>query len=201
MIVIGLTGPSGGGKGYVGKRLSDLGIPCMDTDAMVHSLYAPRTPCVADLTAAFGRDILSADGSIDRRVLSAIVFADPKRLEELNSIVHRYVLDEVRGRLRQLEASGTAAAVVDAPQLFESGFDRECDVTLAVLADPDVRLNRLRARDGLSEEQLRSRMSSQHDNAFFEINCDAVIRNNGSEDIDGQIDAFLSRIGVKEGRL
>lgn len=195
MIVIGLTGPSGAGKGYVCAKLTKRGIPCVDTDAIVHALYAPGTPCTDRLAAAFGKAILAPDGSVDRRALSGIVFADRALLDELNRIVHRYVLESVRRKLAELEVSGTPLAVVDAPQLFESGFDRECDVTVAVIAEKDVRLRRLTDRDGLPKERICARMKNQHDSAFFEQNCDFVLRNDGRQDVDAQIDAVLSRIG------
>lgn len=203
MIVIGLTGPSGSGKGYICAKLISRGIPCVDTDALVHDLYAPGTPCTHDLAAAFGEQVLAPDGSVDRRVLSDIVFSDRQRLGILNGIVHGYVLDAVRRRLDDLKSAGTPIAAVDAPMLFESGFDRECDCTLAVIAEPGIRLRRLIKRDGLTVDQIRERMRNQHDSAFFEENCDFVISNNGEgdvdENVDGQIDAILSRIEKSGG--
>lgn len=200
MIVIGLTGTSGSGKGYVCALLDRRGIPSIDTDAIVHGLYTPGSACVAELIRTFGDGILHPDGSVNRRALAEIVFSDPERLTLLNGIVHRYVLDTVRGRIRTYAENGAAIVIVDAPQLFESGFDRECDKIVAVVADRDIRERRLLSRDTLSLEQIRSRISNQHDDRFFEENCDFVIRNNGSEDLQEQIDAILAEVSAEGGR-
>lgn len=200
MIVIGLTGTSGSGKGYLCARLLERGIPSVDTDAIVHGIYVPGTPCVAELASEFGEEILHSDRSVNRRALSQVVFSDPEKLKLLNKIVHRYVLEAVRGKLREYSDLGEKIVFVDAPQLFESGFDRECDYTLAVTADREIRRARLQNRDSLTDEQIRSRMDNQHDDRFFEENCDFVIRNNGSEDLGDQLDCILTKLSEEEGR-
>lgn len=200
MIVIGLTGTSGSGKGYVCALLKERGIPSIDTDAIVHGIYTPGTPCVIELVRTFGDRILHSDGSVNRKTLASIVFSDSGKLSRLNGIVHHYVLDAVRAKLHVFSERGAAIAFVDAPQLFESGFDRECDFTVAATADPDIRLARLQNRDSLTSEQIQSRMNNQHDDRFFEENCDFVIRNNGSEDVGIQLDTILAKLSDGEGR-
>lgn len=194
MVVIGLTGISGSGKGYVSARFANRGIPAIDTDRITHTLYEQSGDCVSALTDQFGLDILRSDGSVDRGRLAEIVFSCPEKLELLNRIVHRYVLAEVRRQIAEYAAKGISMVLVDAPQLFESGFDRECRYTLAVEADPEVRLDRICKRDGLTRDQALKRIRNQHEDAFFRDRCDFIIRNNGTEDLDAEIDRILDAV-------
>lgn len=194
MVVIGLTGISGSGKGYVSCLFARRGIPSIDTDGITHSLYKPGGDCVSALAGQFGEVILRTDGSVDRAKLAEIVFSDPEKLAWLNKIVHRFVLDEVRRQISAYAAKGIGIVLVDAPQLFESGFDRECQYTLAVEADPEIRIERICKRDGRTREQALKRIQNQYEDAFFRQHCDFVIRNNGTEDLEAEIDKILSAI-------
>ncbi|MGM9637314.1 MAG: dephospho-CoA kinase [Eubacteriales bacterium] len=194
MVVIGLTGISGSGKGYVSGLFARRGIPSIDTDGITHTLYEPGSDCVRALTEQFDRDILQPDGSVNRAKLAEMVFSDPEKLAQLNKIVHRYILEEVRTQIAAYAAKGVGMVLVDAPQLFESGFDRECQYTLAVEADPEIRIERICKRDGRTREQALKRIQNQHEDAFFRQHCDFVIRNNGTEDPEEQIDKVLAVI-------
>ena len=199
MLKIGLTGPSGAGKGVVSSLLARYGIPSIDTDAVYHELLVPPSACLDELVARFGDSVLAPDGTLDRRALAAIVFADghEAELEALNSITHRHILDRVRNICREHEATDAPAVLIDAPVLFESGFDRECDKTLAVLADKATRLARIIARDGLTEAAAVQRLSAQPSNDFYISRADAVIHNDGeSADMDAPLRALLETWGV-----
>ena len=149
-------------------------------------------PCTAELCAAFGKQIVSADNSLDRKVLAEAVFTDSSKLALLNSITHKYILGEVRARISALEASGIRAVIVDAPVLFESGFDRECDVTVAVRADEDKRVARIVGRDGISEDGARRRLASQAKDDELCARVDFTIENNGDDSVtDSQIASIV----------
>lgn len=195
-LVIGLTGPSGAGKGVVASLFARYGVPSLDTDAIYHHLLLPPSPCLDQLVERFGADILTEDGYLDRGALAARVFAPGHEddLAALNRIAHQHILAEVRTRLAEYAKNGTAAVLVDAPQLFESGFDTECDRILAVLAPASVRLSRLMARDGLNEARAMARMAAQHDDAFFRERAHAVLCNTGSpEDLDPSVRQLLTQ--------
>jgi dephospho-CoA kinase len=203
MKVIGLTGPTGSGKGVFGSYLSEKGIPVADTDAIYHGIIGKDGPCMEALRARFGDEIAKADGSLDRPRLAAIVFCGGEeqavRCRALNEITHGYVLREVRLWLAEQREKGMPAACVDAPLLVESGFHRECDVTVSVLASKAVRLSRIMARDSISEAAAISRISSQKSDDFYRQNSDFVIENEGTEEEFRQkADEALERILFSE---
>ncbi len=178
MLVIGLTGPTGSGKGVVADCFAAYGLPILNADTIYHELLIPPSPCLSALAEQFGNAILNADGRLDRRALSEIVFSDPASLSALNSIAHRYVMQEIRCRLEALRRRNTPAAVLDAPQLFEAGADRDCNVIVSVLADPAIRMERIMQRDGISAEQAKRRMAAQKSEEFFRSHSNYILENN-----------------------
>ena len=197
MLLIGLTGPSGAGKSTVSILLSSFGLPILDADVIYHRLLTPPSDCLNEIAAHFGREILLPDGTLDRRALGKLVFEDDAEREHLNRIAHSYILQEVRKQVRQLRAMETPAAVFDAPQLFESGADKECSLVISVLADADIRLHRILQRDGISEEDAMRRMQAQKSDFFFRSHSDYVIENDGSpEYLLRQVKTILRETGV-----
>ena len=147
----------------------------------------------------FGSGILHPDGTLDRKALAALVFAEghEQDLADLNAITHRHILDEVRVTLRRFDAEGIPAVLVDAPQLFESGFDAECGFILSVLAPYEVRLARIMARDSLDEERAKARLAASHDDIFFTDRSDAVIFNGGDiPALEDDVRRLLTQWGV-----
>lgn len=199
MLIVGLTGPSGAGKGTVASLFAPHGIHSIDTDEVYHKLLIPPSPCLDDLAARFGTQILNADGALDRKILAAHVFAkgNENELRDLNRITHAYVLGVTRSICHKLESQGCVGVFVDAPLLFESGFDRECDTTLAVLADPDVRLSRIMARDSLTLSQAEARLSAQKPDSYYTERATHVIYNNTNvEDLAPEVKRLLAEWGV-----
>lgn len=194
MLIIGLTGPSGAGKGTFGKL---LGLPYLDTDRVARRVVEKGTDCLKELQEHFGDGILLPDGSLDRKKLGNIAFSNPEQLTSLNHITHKYISREVSAWLTDCKNRGEAAAVIDAPQLFESGEDALCDVTVAVLADPEIRLARIMQRDGISEEYAKKRMASQKSDDFFRTHCTFIIENNRSDSLlKLQADDLLRQLGL-----
>ena len=100
MLVIGLTGPSGSGKGWISNLLSRYGIPAIDTDAVYHDLLIPPSPCLSELVENFGEGIIK-DGRLNRQALASIVFSDSAKLKMLNEITHKYILKETDDMLQK----------------------------------------------------------------------------------------------------
>ena len=196
MLTIGLTGPSGAGKGVISSLFARFGVPSIDTDAVYHRLLIPPSACLDELVERFGPSIRKADGTLDRPGLASIVFAPghEEDLRDLNRITHRHVLDEARRQLEVHRDAGKAAVLVDAPQLFESGFDAECDFVVAVLASRQTRMERIMARDGLDSARAIARMDAQKSDDFFREHADAVLVNDGEiEDLEDEIRDLLRR--------
>ena len=180
MKIIGLTGGSGTGKGTVAARMRDLGAGWVDADAVYRRLCAENREMLHQLDTAFG-GVLDGDGALDRKKLASIVFADPDKLQKLNAITLPYIraasLDEMR-------AQGDCPFVLyDAPTLFEVGADDLCECVIGVLADPDVRIARIMARDGLDEQAARARIHAQPDADFYRARCSYIVENNGGLDL------------------
>ena len=197
MLVIGLTGPTGAGKGAVASIFARYGIPVINADRVYHELIAPPSSCLQELAEVFGKQILLADGSLDRRALGGIVFSDPAAREKLNSITHRYVMEEVQGQMERFRREGVRVAVFDAPQLFEAGAHNACGAVVSVLADRGLRLERIIARDGLTAEAAMRRILAQKSDEFFKTHSDYIVENNGSlESLAPQVHRILLALGV-----
>lgn len=182
MLVLGITGQSGSGKGAVCDILRKKGVECLDTDKTARKVVEKGSPCLRELIAHFGLGILLPDGSMDRKKVASIVFNDKEELAFLTETTHRYIIEEIKQWLFERELQGARIVALDAPQLFDAGADFYCNFILAVLADSSIRLDRIMARDGMTEEAALSRMRSQKDDAFFKERCDFVIYNNGDFD-------------------
>lgn len=197
MKTIGVTGPTGAGKTTVLRTLEGLGCVCVDCDALYHALLETSPALLEELTERFGRSILNSQGRVDRKALGTVVFADPAALADLNAISHRHVLAQCRDLARRAQAEGAKGVVFDAIALLESGLAEDCDVTLAVVAPPQVRLRRIMARDGIGEDYARARVASQRENEYYVNHCDLVISTDDStkqEELTAQVVKLFSNI-------
>ena len=197
MITIGLTGMSGSGKTYISNRLLSWGIPVVNTDLLVHQLYAERNACTEALKNLFGEGILNSDHSINRRILASIVFSDPQKLAVLNQTVHPFVISLVKKQIAEWEEKGNTVTVVEAPQLFEAHMENDFDYIISVVADHSTRVSRIALRDALTEEQAIKRLANQHSDEFFEIHSDFIIDNSDGADPITQLQEILHTIGIQ----
>jgi len=178
-VVLGLTGRSGGGKTTACAFFDELGAHVINADEVYRKLTEIHGGLRQALALRFGAVFLP-DGSLNRAMLSGLVFSDRQALSDLNAIAHKYVADEIRRLMLSEKIGGVPLIVVDAPQLFESGFEKYCDFTAAVLSEEDRAVSRLTARDGADEARIRARLQSQHDDGFFREKCDFIIENNST---------------------
>jgi len=177
--VIGLTGGIGSGKSTVAAMLAELGADVIDTDKVGHDVYRPGTEGFRQVTQAFGGDILAADGTIDRRLLAAKVFADPDALRRLNAIVHPLIGLAVRDWLQRVQAGPkTTPIVVEAPVLMEAGW-QFFDEVWVVIVEPETAVARVTASRAMTADEVRSRIAAQMSNAERIRRAQRVIRNDG----------------------
>lgn len=174
--VLGLTGPTGAGKSEAAKIFAQEGCTIIDCDRVAREVTNTDCDCLEKLRQAFGGEIFSSDGSLNRRKLAAIAFATRENELRLNAITHPPIMRRVRAAINQAD---TQAVVLDAPLLFESGADALCSQTIAVTADQEIRCARIMARDGITEEEALRRISAQQPEAFYQKKAGVVLKNNG----------------------
>ncbi len=172
-MILGITGGTGCGKTTLLSLIREQGGLVLDCDEIYHGLLASDPALLASLAQRFPGTVTG--GTLDRKKLGAIVFADKQALADLNKLTHSAVRAEVERRLEE----APKLAAIDAIALFESGLDSLCDVTVAVTAPLESRVQRLMARDGIGERYARSRIAAQHDDKWFRERCDAVLTNDG----------------------
>jgi dephospho-CoA kinase len=196
MLKVGLTGGIATGKSYIVSLLRELGCEVIDADAVAHQVIEPEQPAYDDIVAHFGREVLSADGRIDRAKLGAIVFADKAQREELNAIVHPRVFEAQAEWFAEVERRNPdAIAVVDAALMIETGSYRRFDKLVVVHCDPQLQIERLMARNNLSREQAMARISAQMPSAEKLKYADyAVDTSKGFEDTRRQVEALYEAL-------
>ena len=189
MVVIGLCGGSVSGKSVFCEALERRGIVTVDCDALGHAAQEKGTPCFLELVERFGGDVLFPDGNLNRSALAAIVFSDEEALKDLNSIMHKHIFDALHTRLSELAAT-EKMVVVEAPVLFESGLDRECDLTVAMLSG--AKEERIVDRDGIAKKDARARLDNQLDDEELARRADLTITNDAAMlDLEGEADKLI----------
>ena len=176
MTILGITGPTGAGKTTLLREVERMGGAVIDCDAVYHDMLEKDAALQDELERAFG-PLRDASGSIDRKKLGAVVFGDPEQLERLNAIAWGAVVDRVRALLVDCACQGKTLAAIDAIALLESPLVELCQQTVAVLAPPQVRVRRIMAREGISEEYAWARVKAQKPDGYFRQNCDVTLVN------------------------
>src|SRR5215213_3397286 len=162
MLRVGLTGSIGVGKSFVASIFVELGCHVLDADQTAREVVMPGTPGLKALTEAFGEEILNADGSLDRKRLGALIFADESKRQRLNHILHPFIIarqDEILNAWEAEEPDGVG--IVDAALMIESGGYKRFDKLIVVHCRPEVQLERLMLRDKLSRDEALRRINSQ----------------------------------------
>jgi dephospho-CoA kinase len=193
MYWVGLTGGIGAGKSTVARMLADRGAAVIDADRLAREVVEPGTEGLAAVGAAFGPEVLTPEGSLDRKALAARVFRDPEQLARLNSIVHPLVEALTRDRAARLAPD--AVVVNDIPLLVEVGAAGRYDLVVVVEAPEAVRVERLMSSRAMAEPDARARIAAQADAATRSAMADVVIDNAGSYDeLVAAVDALWARI-------
>jgi len=176
---IGLTGGIGCGKSTVLRMFRDLGLEVVDTDQLARDVVAPGTAGLRRVIRAFGRDVLRADGSLDRDALGKRVFTDLAARERLERITHPAIGRAMAWRFAMLWIRRVPAVIVEVPLLFEKKMESRFDETVAVVADAAAMFRRLRERNGWTDDVIRARIESQLPVAEKASRATHVIDNSG----------------------
>jgi dephospho-CoA kinase len=162
MLRVGLTGSIAVGKSFVSSVLAELGCRVLDADETAREVVAPGSPALRDVIAKFGDTVIKSDGTLDRAVLGALVFADADKRSTLNSILHPYIIAQQDQRLREWEAlDNKGIAIVDAALMIESGGYKRFDKLIVVHCRTDVQIGRLMNRDKLTRAEAEQRIAAQ----------------------------------------
>ena len=177
MLIVGLTGGIGSGKTTIAKMLKLEGIPVYDSDTRAKFLMTNSVTIISELKSKFGNEVY-VKGELNRPYLANIVFGDNEKLKKLNSIVHPVVAKDFQD---WVSSQNTEIVVKENAILFESGLYKTCDICVTVDTDIEERIERVQKRDGVSREQVISRINSQWTDEKRNEKADIIVKNN---DID-----------------
>lgn len=196
MIIIGLTGGIGTGKSTVSNYLKNKGCLILDADAISRQMTEKGQPALEDISKNFGSHLIDEEGNLNRQALGNIVFNNKEKLDILQSIITNKVVENINNNILRLkEERFEGIVIIDAPLLFECNMEGISDENWLVVATLETRLNRVAARDGLSREQILSRINNQMSQEEKEKLSNVILDNSGTlEELYNQIDSNLERI-------
>lgn len=201
--VVGLTGGIGTGKSTAAEYLKKKGFAHIDADQIGRDITADGSPMLPVLDSIFGPtgeygiegfDILREDGSLDRKALASIVFTDMNKKLKLDEVMFKAIIAETNRLVEVYSQDDPVGILIDAPLLFEAGLDIECDLVLLIVADMDVRIHRVCARDGATQQEVRNRINSQMSDEEKISRSHVVVDNSGTlEELEKQLEDFFSK--------
>ena len=179
MRVFGITGGSGSGKSTVSAMLAEMGVYIIDTDKIARQVVEKGSDCLSELCSAFGAEILKPDGSLERKRLAAIAFADKEKTALLSRITHKYIKAETE---RLIANSAAELIGIDGAVIIGSPIEPACEKLVLVTSDRDVRLKRITERDGLTTAEAKKRIGAQPEEDFYRKKADYIIDNSTDTD-------------------
>ncbi|MBW1605702.1 dephospho-CoA kinase [Lactobacillus sp. Sy-1] len=177
--IIGLTGSVGTGKSTASKQFNASGFPVVDADAIAHEQQQRGTECYYDIVDLFGMDVVGPT-SIDRKKLAEIVFSDKSKLRQLNRTMDLYIRREVLRQLKDYIAQSPDFVILDAPLLFELGYEAYVDVSAMVVCEPEIQIDRIKKRNQIDTAAAVNLIGQQWSQSMKRDLADAVIDNSGS---------------------
>lgn len=192
MKIIGVTGPIGSGKSTVSGYFAKKGAKVIDADLLYRGLVKKGNPALDEIVRVFGDKVLDAEGQLDRKKLGSIVFDDKDKLEVLNGITHKYIIEKINEEVNKAKESHVQLLVIECPIPIKHGFIDLVDKVYVVVADEKVRAERIMIRNNLSFDEAMKRIRSQMTNEEYKSIADIVIVN------DSNIDSLIAQL---EGSL
>ena len=191
MMVVGVTGGIGSGKSAATEHFQKLGITVIDADVIARAIVAPNSPVLQAIVGQFGDDVVHTNGSLNRAKLRATIFANDVAKQQLNSIMHPAIRDEIH---RQLATATSPYVILAAPLLLENDLEHLCNRVLVIDVPEAVQLKRTVNRDSVDEAQVLSIMAAQLKRAERTAKADDIIDNSGSlTDLHAQVEKLHSQ--------
>lgn len=178
--VIGLTGGIASGKSSIARFFKERGVPVIDADQLARDAVVPGSPAIKRIATIFGNEVLTADGTLDRKKLGALIFAAADKRHRLEEILHPEIRRMAEDRIAGAVADGHQLLVYMAPLLIEAGVTDRVDEIWVVTVRPDIQLERLMRRDGISRATALGIIASQMPLADKELQGNVVIDNSGT---------------------
>lgn len=191
MICYGLTGKTGAGKSTVAAWLRAKGWYVIDGDLLARQIMLPGSPVLKSLADTFGADLLLPDGNLDRKGLVQRLHETAHGVETLNALTHPAIDRLVQQEIKKAEDEGYTHCVFDAAALLESPSKARCSKVIVVTAPPQIRLQRILQRDGLTPAQAEARMQMQKDDAWYLSQADIVIRNYPPYELEEELSGVI----------
>ena len=191
-MVIGVTGNSGSGKSEISKILSNkINAKIIDADKVVKELYTPEQEYYKKILKLFGNKVLEKNNKLNRNKIAEIIYNNESEREKLNNLTYKYIVDEIKKRVKKEK---NINIIIDAPLLFESKLDEICDITVAVLAEKSLKINRICTRDNIEQKIAISRLAIQKEDSYYQKKADYIVTNNGKKD-EINLEEICTRIG------
>ena len=191
-MVIGVTGNSGSGKSEISKILSNkINAKIIDADKVVKELYIPGQEYYNKILELFGNKVLEKNNKLNRNKIAEIIYNNESEREKLNNLTYKYVVDEIKKRVKKEK---NINIIIDAPLLFESKLDEICDITVAVLAEKSLKINRICTRDNIEQKIAISRLAIQKEDSYYQKKADYIVTNNGKKD-EINLEEICTKIG------
>ncbi len=202
LATVGLTGGIASGKSTVARAFEALGVPIVDADLLAREVVEPGSDGLMEIVRVFGADVLNADGTLHRKALGARVFADAALRAQLNGITHPRIALAAAKRMQEIAALHVPYAIYEAALIVENGMHRAMDALVVVAVDEAAQLERLKLRDGLSDDEARARIAAQAPLAHKLAAADFVIDNGADRErtharVHEVHDALLARVKGK----
>lgn len=190
MFVLGITGGIGSGKSTVSGILAEKGLTVLDADEISRSVTGPGGRAMPEIASVFGNKVVSSNGSLNRRVMSDIAFGDKKKLDDLSTIIHKHVFEQIDEALAKEKEKGSKCVVLDVP-IPVNKFRELCDQIWVVTCDKDVRLSRLQKR-GMDKEEAERRIAVQMtDDEYCELGDHSIDNSWDIEDLKDKVEALI----------
>ena len=192
MKIIGITGSSGSGKTTIANILKEnYEAKIVDADKIVKEMTIPGTDYMNSIKKDLGQEFVYEDGNMNKKRLAEKIYNDETALKTLNNLTFKYIVDEMKQRVLQAKEK---YVIIDAPLLIEAKLDELCDFIIAVVADEDIKLERICKRDNLDIQTAKSRLKIQKHDDFYKSKSDFTITNNGQEDLEKEISKIINEI-------
>lgn len=196
MKIIGITGSSGSGKTTVSKILNEKeNIEVIDCDEVAKKISVPGNIYLETIKKELGQEFIMPDGNLNRKMLANAIYNNKEKLEKLNSITFKYVVEEILKEIEEIKLKENIEIIaIDAPLLFESNLNKECDYIISLIADEKIKIDRICKRDNIDSNLAKKRLKIQKEDSFYIEKSDFVIKNNNDIDLKNTLDKILNKI-------